>query len=74
MALDKTTLAAAIGQTFSDAKANNWSELQVADALADAIDAYVRGATVTGVTVSVSITSPHAHTGTGTQTGSVTLT
>jgi hypothetical protein len=53
MALDKTALAEQLKEIFTDAKDNSWPSDQVADALADAIDQYVRGAKVTGVQVEV---------------------
>jgi hypothetical protein len=70
MALDKNTLAIALKTTFANAKEQGWTGDQVADALADAIDAYVRGAEVKGVAVDVVDFASHPL-GTGKQSSSV---
>jgi hypothetical protein len=49
MALDKTRLGADLFAMMSDAKDKAWTARQVADAMAAAIDTYVRGADVNGV-------------------------
>ena len=74
MALNKAQLTAAIQAAFEDAKENEWEAPQVAAALADAIDAYVRGADVRGVRCSVPVSltttsvSGHTHGVNGTLT------
>jgi hypothetical protein len=71
--LDKTTLQTAIATTFQQGMADpTWSADQTAKALADAIDAYVRGASVVGVTVNV-VNPAQVPIGTGAQTGTGTL-
>ncbi|MBZ4417430.1 hypothetical protein [Myxococcus sp. RHSTA-1-4] len=72
MALNKTELADSIRGLFQKAFDESWSSEQVADALAEAIDTYVRAAAVTGVTVTVTNTS-NTVIGTGTQTGTGSL-
>ncbi len=72
MALDKNALAQALKDTFNNAKANSWSSDQVSDALATAIDTYVTGAAVVGVSVNV-VNSGNQPIGTGAQTGTGTL-
>jgi hypothetical protein len=68
MALSKPQLAQALKTTFQSAKDNSWSSDQVADALADAINTFVLGADVAGVTVSV-VNLTNVVIGSGTQTG-----
>ena len=77
MALDKTTLKASIQQALYDSKASGDTIPQLAQALADAIDTFVRSGTVTtNVTVaSVSGVQPGTGVsgpGSGTGTGSIT--
>jgi hypothetical protein len=66
MALDKpgfvTALVAAFGQGMGNP---NWTQADAAQALADAIDTFVRGAEVTGITTTV--TDGVTVIGTGTQ-------
>ena len=75
MALNKGVLTAAIQKAFEDAKDNEWEAPQVAAALANAIDAYVRGAAVRGVQCSVPLdrdttnVNGHVHNVSGTLTG-----
>ncbi len=68
MALDKNDLADRLKTTFKRSKEEEWSSDQVADELADAIDAFVRGGDVVNVTVDVSDFTNNPI-GTGTQTG-----
>ena len=68
MALSKPQLAQALKTAFQSAKDNAWSTDQVADALADAINTFVLGADVAGVTVSV-VNPSNVVIGSGTQTG-----
>ncbi len=72
MALNKASLAAAIQTAFEQAKDQEWDAPQVAQALADAIDDYVRTADVDGITVDV-VDNGNNPLGTGTQTGPVQL-
>jgi hypothetical protein len=68
MPLDKDGLTVAIKNTFINALSQNWSQDQVATALANAIDTYVRGGDIVHITVQV--TDPtNKVIGTGTQTG-----
>ncbi|WP_163993092.1 hypothetical protein [Pyxidicoccus caerfyrddinensis] len=53
MALDKQALATKLKDTFKRAKEESWTSDQVADALAAAVDAYVRSAEVVGVRTTV---------------------
>ncbi len=53
MALDKTTLTKSLKETFTNAKTQQWTSDQVAEALANAFDAYVRNADVVSVQVQV---------------------
>lgn len=72
MPLDKNRLQQAIETAFESAKQEGWETAQVASALADAIDAYVRGAEVVGVTTTVRVTQEGTgivSTGNGTQSG-----
>lgn len=67
MPLDKQTLTATIKATFKSAKEEEWTADQVAEALADAIDAFVKSGDVTGITTEVK--DGDNIIGTGTQTG-----
>jgi hypothetical protein len=79
MALDKAKLAADLQQAFEDVKKIKQEPPDaipiLAARLSDAIDAYVRGAAVTGVQVSVPVSlstssvNGHLHTVGGTLTG-----
>jgi shikimate kinase len=51
MTLRKAALAAALQKAFEDATDKKWEAPEVANALANAIDAYVRSMEVKGVTV-----------------------
>jgi DNA-binding transcriptional regulator LsrR (DeoR family) len=51
MALDKNSLKNDLVAMMNNAKAQAWSEEQVATAMANAIDRYVRAGDVVGVTV-----------------------
>jgi hypothetical protein len=51
MALNKTTLKNDLKTVFDSAKAEAWTTGQVAQAMSDAIDAYVRAADVKQVKV-----------------------
>lgn len=54
MALDKNLLAAALKTAFEAGLGDpDWSAEDAANAMADAIDSYVRGADVTGITTDV---------------------
>jgi DNA-binding transcriptional regulator LsrR (DeoR family) len=68
MALNRNTLQEAIHTAFETAKEEEWTTEQVAEALANAIDDFVRGGDVVGITTSVQV-DPNNHRGTGTQTG-----
>lgn len=73
MALDKTALSDAFKTAFRQGMDNPaWTKEDAADALADAIDAYVRGAEVVGVAVDV-VDLASNPSGTGTQTGTGSL-
>jgi hypothetical protein len=72
MALDSAQLATNFIQVFKDGKDAANSDV-VAQALADAIHAYVSAATVNGVTVNV-VDSGGNPLGSGTQTTPVTIT
>ena len=66
MALDKTTLASTLTQIFADGQAGAKSQAQVAQAIADAIDVFVKSGTVTTtVTGTDSMGGPVTGTGTG---------
>ncbi|NNF59402.1 MAG: hypothetical protein HKN04_14295 [Rhodothermaceae bacterium] len=77
MALDRNTLRDDLLAAFEAAKEEEWGAEEVAGALADAIDAYVRGGRVSGLQTSVSLDTvngnPATGAGTGTQTGSIAL-
>jgi hypothetical protein len=68
MSLNKTTLKNAFKTAFDTAKEEGWTTEQVATALADAIDAFVRSGDVVQITVKV-VNPAGAEIGTGTQTG-----
>ena len=53
MALNKTQLKNALIAAMRDAKSKGWTEAQVADAWAKAIDEYVKGAEVKNVEVNI---------------------
>jgi hypothetical protein len=53
MTLDKSGLSKALLAMMNDAQDNSWSKQQVADAMAAAIDGYVRTASVSGVVVAL---------------------
>ena len=72
MALDKNALTANLKSTFERSKTEGWAADQVAAALADAIEGFVRTADVSGVSVAVTDTGGH-NIGTGAQTGAVHL-
>jgi hypothetical protein len=66
MALDKATLAGTLQQIFADGQAGAKSQAQVAQAIADAIDAFVKSGTVTTtVTGTDSLGGPVVGAGTG---------
>ena len=69
MPLDKPTLVTALTAAFNAGLSNPaWSQADAAQALADAIDAFVKGADVTGITTAVADPGGNPI-GTGTQTG-----
>ena len=73
MPLDKNSLRDAMKSAFQQGMSDpSWTADQTAQALADAIDVYVRGAAVMGVTVDV-VNDASVHLGTGAQTGAGTL-
>jgi hypothetical protein len=51
MALDKNTLRNDLLAMMNNAKEQSWTAEQVAGAMSDAVDRYVRGADVVGVKV-----------------------
>jgi len=53
MTLDKSGLSKALLAMMNNAQDNAWSKQQVADAMAAAIDGYVRTASVSGVVVTL---------------------
>ena len=53
MPLDKNRLKSDLEATMNAAKDNAWNTSQVAEAIASAIDKYVRAGEVTGVKVTV---------------------
>ena len=66
MALDKATLAGTLQQIFADGQAGAKTQAQVAQAIADAIDAFVKSGTVTTtVTGTDSMGGPVVGAGTG---------
>ncbi len=72
MPLDKTQLQAALKTAFDTAKDQNWTTDQVAQAIADAVDTFVRGGDVNGITVTVR-DNANVQIGTGSQTTAVQL-
>lgn len=69
MPLDRNALAAALVAGFQQGLDDpDWTQEMAAEAMADAIDAYVRGAEVIGVTTAV-VDAGSNPIGTGTQTG-----
>jgi hypothetical protein len=72
MPLNKPGLKNEIKAMFDNAKSQNWNTDQLATALAEAIDRFVRSADVKGVTVDVKDSASNPL-GTGTQTGAGTL-
>ena len=77
MALDRDQLRADLLAAFENAKEEEWGAGEVAGALADAIDAFVRGGRVSGIQTSVTLDTvngnPATGSGAGTQTGSVAI-
>ena len=66
MALDKASLAGTLQQIFADGQAGAKSQAQVAQVIADAIDAFVKSGTVTTmVTGTDSLGGPVVGTGAG---------
>ena len=73
MPLDRNALADALKAAFQQGLDDPaWTKDDAAEALADAIDAYVRAAEVVGVTVDV-VDAGNNPIGTGAQTGTGTL-
>lgn len=72
MSLDRNKLSQDLKTAFKNAKDNSWSSDQAADAIATAIDGYVKAAVVSGVHVNV-VNPTNQPIGTGTQTGTVTI-
>lgn len=73
MALDKSALTDALKAAFQAGMDDpEWTQDDAAAALANAIDAYVRGAEVIGITVDV-FDPANTNIGTGTQTGTGSL-
>ena len=66
MALNKTQLAADLQAVFAAGQGGTKSQAQVAQAIADAIDTYVRSATITTTVTGTCSTGPVAGTGSGT--------
>jgi hypothetical protein len=65
MALNKAQLAADLQAIMADGQAGAKSQAQVAQAIADAIDAFVRSGTVTTTVTGTCSTGPVAGVGTG---------
>ncbi len=65
MALDKAQLASDLQAVFAAGQGGTKSQAEVAQAIADAIDIYVKGATVTTTVTGTCSTGPVAGTGTG---------
>lgn len=65
MALDKATLANTLEQIFAGSQAGAKTQAQVAQAIPDAIDAFVRSGTVTTTVTGTCSTGPVVGTGTG---------
>ncbi len=73
MPLDKATLTTALTAAFEQGMADpDWTLGQAADAMATAIDDYVRAADVSGVSTNV-VDPASTPIGTGTQTGTGVL-
>jgi hypothetical protein len=73
MPLDKTALRDALKAAFQQGLADpDWTQDDAAQALADAIDAYVRAAQVVGISVNV-VDAGNVQIGTGTQVGTGSL-
>ena len=73
MALDRNALRDALITAFEQGMDNSeWTKEDAAQAMADAIDAFVRGADVVGIEVEV-VDDSDMHLGTGTQIGTGTL-
>ena len=66
MALNKAQLAAELQTIMADGQAGAKTQAQVAQAVADAIDAFVRSATVTTSVTGTCSTGPVAGAGAGT--------
>jgi hypothetical protein len=71
MPLNKPALAAAFKDAFKKSKEEMWEADQVAEALADAIDAFVRNGDVGGITTEVRDMTNTNVIGHGAQQGSV---
>ena len=65
MALDKATLAAELEGIFAAGQGGAKTQAQVAQAIADAIDTFVRSGTVTTTVTGTCSTGPVAGSGTG---------
>ena len=65
MALNKAQLAADLQAILADGQASAKTQAEVAQAFADAIDAFVRSGTVTTTVTGTCSTGPVAGTGTG---------
>ena len=75
MALDKPGLATALKAAFAAGLSDpDWTSDQAADALAAAIDLYVRGADVSGITTTVTPAGGGPVIGQGAQNGPGVLT
>ena len=74
MPLNKNTLRNAILAAFETAKEEEWEADEVAQALADAIDAFVRSGDVAGVDIEIETLNGNPANGSGTQAGVVHLT
>ncbi len=73
MPLDKSMLRDALLASFRQGQENpDWRATDAAQAMADAIDAYVRAAEVVGVSVTV-VNAAQQQSGTGTQAGTGSL-
>ena len=72
MALNKAQLAADLQAILADGQSSAKSQAQVAQAMADAIDTFVRAATVTVIVASVTgVTPGGGASGPGTGTGTI---
>jgi hypothetical protein len=73
MALDRNALATALLAGFQMGMDDpDWTKEQAAEAMADAIDTYVRGAAVTGISTQV-VDAAMVPIGTGSQIGTGSL-